>query len=57
LNRKLKSTHLKELDVRKPLVISVSQRSEELRHCDLVLNLTISNPGLEAVSSNASPGE
>jgi hypothetical protein len=26
-----KSTYLSELDVRKPLVVSISQRSEELR--------------------------
>jgi hypothetical protein len=31
-----KSTYLIELDVRKPLVVSVSQRSEELRLYNLV---------------------
>jgi electron transfer flavoprotein alpha/beta subunit len=31
-----KSTYLNELDVRKPLVISISQRSEELRLYNLV---------------------
>jgi hypothetical protein len=47
---------LNELGVRKPLVVSISQRSEELRLYILVQNLTISNPGLKTVSSNASPG-
>jgi hypothetical protein len=47
---------MNELLVRKPLVISISQRSEELRLYNLVLNLTTSNTGLKAVSSNASPG-
>jgi hypothetical protein len=37
-------------------VIFILQRSEELRHYNLVENLTTSNHGLEAVSSNASPG-
>ncbi len=54
--RRSKSTHLNELDVRKPLVVSMSQRREELRRYNLVHNLTISNPGLKAVSSNASRG-
>jgi hypothetical protein len=31
-----KSTHLIEIDVRKPLVVSISQRSEELRLPNLV---------------------
>jgi hypothetical protein len=31
-----KSTYLNELDVRKPLVVSVSQRNEELRLYNLV---------------------
>jgi hypothetical protein len=31
-----KSTHLIELDVRKPLVVSISQGSEELRLYNLV---------------------
>jgi hypothetical protein len=30
------STYLNELDVRKPLVVSISQRSEELRLYNLV---------------------
>jgi hypothetical protein len=51
-----RSTYLIELNVRKPLVVTISQRSEELRLYNLVWNLTISNPGLKAVSSNASPG-
>ncbi len=34
--RSLKSTYLIELDVRKPLVVFVSQRSEELRLYNLV---------------------
>jgi hypothetical protein len=37
-------------------VVFISQRSEELRLYNLVYNLTIANPGLKAVSSNASPG-
>jgi hypothetical protein len=45
------SFYLNELDVRKPLVVSISQRSEELRFYNLVRNLTISNPGLKAVRS------
>jgi hypothetical protein len=45
-----------ELDVRKPLVVSISRRSEELRLYSLVENSTISNSGFKAVSSNASPG-
>jgi hypothetical protein len=45
-----------ELDVRKPLVKSILQRSEELRLYNLVQNLTISNPGLESVFSKASLG-
>jgi hypothetical protein len=51
-----KSTYLNELDFRKPLVESISQRSEELRLYNLVWNLTISSIGLKEVSSNASPG-
>jgi hypothetical protein len=51
-----KSTDLDELNVRKPLVVSISQISEELRLYKLVQNLTISNPGLKVLSSNASPG-
>jgi hypothetical protein len=40
---------------KKALVIS-SQRSEELRLYNLIHNSTISNPGLKALSSNASLG-
>jgi hypothetical protein len=50
------NTHLNRLDVRKPLVVSISRRSEKLRLYNLVLKMTISNPGLKEVSSNASPG-
>jgi hypothetical protein len=35
-NKKLKNTNLKELGVRKPLVVSTSQRSKELRLYNLV---------------------
>jgi hypothetical protein len=34
--RSWKSAYLNELDVRKPLVVSISQRSEELRLYNLV---------------------
>jgi hypothetical protein len=34
--RRRKSTHLDELDFRKPLVVSISQRSEELRPYNLL---------------------
>jgi hypothetical protein len=37
-------------------VVGYISRSEELRLYNLVMNLPISNPGLKAVSSNASPG-
>jgi hypothetical protein len=37
-------------------VVSISQRSEELGLSNLVQNFTISNPGLKAVCSKASPG-
>jgi hypothetical protein len=37
-------------------MVSISPRSEELRLNNVVLNLTISNPGVTAVSSNASLG-
>ncbi len=36
---------------------SISQKSEDLRLYNLVYNLTISNPGSKAVSSNASKAE
>jgi hypothetical protein len=51
-----KNAYLIQLNARKPLVAYISQRSEELRLHDLVKKLTISNPGLKALSSNASPG-
>jgi hypothetical protein len=51
-----KSPYLIGLDVRQPLVVSNSQRSEGLRLYNLVQILTISNPSLKAVSSNASLG-
>jgi hypothetical protein len=54
--RSWKSCYLIELDVRKPLVVYISQTHEELSLYNMVLNLTISNPGLKAVSSKASPG-
>jgi hypothetical protein len=54
--RSRKSTYLIEVDVRMPLVVSTSRRIEELRLHNLVYYLTISKPGLKAVSSNASPG-
>jgi hypothetical protein len=48
-NKKLrKSIYLMKLDVRKPLVVSTSQRNEELRLYNLVKNLTISKPRLES---------
>jgi hypothetical protein len=53
--RSWRSTYLNELDVRKPMMVSISQRSEELRLHYLVWNLTIPNPGSKVVSSNASP--
>jgi hypothetical protein len=37
-------------------MVFISQKSEELIIYNLVQNVTISNPGLKAVSSNASPG-
>jgi hypothetical protein len=51
-----KSTYLNGLDARKPLVVYISQRSKELRLYNLAESLTISNPVLKVVSSNASPG-
>jgi hypothetical protein len=49
-----KSIHRNELDIRKPLAVSISQRSEELRLYDPVLNLSIFKHGLKSVSSNSS---
>ncbi len=51
-----KSTYLTELDVRNPLVEYISQRSKDLRLYNTVWILTISNPGLNAVSINAFSG-
>jgi hypothetical protein len=51
-----KNTYLIELNVRKPLVVSILQRREKLRFYNVVKNLTVSDPGLKAVSSNAFPG-
>jgi hypothetical protein len=48
--------YLNEIDARKPLVVSISQRSEALKLYNLVWNLSISDPGKKALSSNASPG-
>jgi hypothetical protein len=42
-----RSTYLNELNARRPLVVSISQRSEKLRLYHLVWNLKISNPGLK----------
>jgi hypothetical protein len=55
-NEKLKKkcTHLIQLNVRKPLVECNGQGIEELRLYNLVQDLTISNSGLKAVSSDAS---
>jgi hypothetical protein len=36
-------------------VVFISQKSEELRLYTQVYDLTVSNPGLKAVSSNATP--
>jgi hypothetical protein len=47
---------MSSIDDRKPVVVFISQKSEVMRINKLVYNLTISNPGLKAVSSNASRG-
>jgi hypothetical protein len=52
--RSWKSTHLQELDVWKPLVVSILQRSEKLRLYNLFRSWHFQTPGLKAVSSNAS---
>jgi hypothetical protein len=44
------------MNVIKPLVLSILQKSDELRRFNLDQNLTFSNPGLKAASSNAFPG-
>jgi hypothetical protein len=38
-----------------PLVLSIPQRSEELRLYSLVQDMTISNPGLKEARLNSSP--
>jgi hypothetical protein len=51
-----KCTYLNELNVNKPLVVSVTQRTEELRLYNLGKNvMKISNHSLKAASSNATP--
>jgi hypothetical protein len=47
---------MNELNIMKPFVESISHRSEERRLYNLVKRLTMSHPGLKAVSSNAFPG-
>ncbi len=55
--RSWKSTILFELNVRKPFVVSIPQRSEKLSSYNLLVqNMSIWNPGFKSVSSNASPG-
>jgi hypothetical protein len=51
-----KSTILNELDVRKPLVVSISEKSKSVTMYNLVCSLTFLNNGLKAVSLNACPG-
>ncbi len=52
-----KCTYLNELNVRKPLVVFISPRSEKRRLYNLLVqNSTISSPILKAVSPNASAG-
>ncbi len=52
LKYEAKSTQLDEFDVRNPLVVSIiTRRSEELRLCNVVWNLTISHPDFKRVSS------
>jgi hypothetical protein len=47
--RSCKSTYLNELNARKPIMVSISQISEEEGHYSLVSNTTTSNPGSKAV--------
>ncbi len=47
---------MNELDVTKQMGVSISQSSKDFRLYNLVSNLTISNPGIKAISSKASPG-
>jgi hypothetical protein len=51
-----RSSYLNELDVRKPLGLSISQRNEELKLYNVVQNLAISNRRLKAVYPNESRG-
>jgi hypothetical protein len=50
------NTYFNELDVRKPMVVSVRQRSEDLGLHNPVYILTITEPSLKATSSYASLG-
>jgi hypothetical protein len=54
--RSWRNNYLIELDVWKPLVVSISQRSEELRLYTWFRIWHFQTPGSKAVSSNASPG-
>jgi hypothetical protein len=54
--RSCKSTYLNELNARKPIMVSISQISEEEGLYSLVSNTTTSNPGSKAVLLNAYPG-
>jgi hypothetical protein len=54
--RSWKSTCLIEPDVRELLVLSILQKSEELSLYNVIQNLTISNPALKVLFSNASRG-
>ncbi len=51
-----KLPYLTELDVRKPVVVWIPRKSEELGLNNLGENFTVSYPGLKVASSNASPG-
>jgi hypothetical protein len=50
--KKKKKHSSDELDVKKPLVVSVSQKSEKLKLYNVVQNFRISNASLKAISSN-----
>jgi hypothetical protein len=54
-NAESRSTYLNDADVRKPLVVSILGRSEELRFYNVFQNSTISTSGLKAVYFNVSP--
>jgi hypothetical protein len=51
-----KSIHLNELELRKPLVVSISRKSETAETIQVGLELSNFKLRLKAVSSNASPG-